>query len=376
MFLIAESNSNMICYQLSKGEQLDPLTHRMLCQTLLPGFPVPGVERRAPDTCLIRLPTAGTCPLTDWLQEQGTLAGTVRVLQELPGLLEQAARAMIPPEEILLEASAARVKTGTGTLVLLCLPVLREAAGESVFVPGRNALREFCRAVLAAGLSGTGEPAERDALCMLLRELDRPDLSPETLTLGLNDWNNRIKSNGPSPKREEKTHTSLKNVQKVPSDPAVPAEDKAPDEKPGFRNKLHRLLHPPRTPEPEPAEAPEEEWLLFAPPEGVRQADVPRVRVLTVRRTGVSVTLDDEPLVAGSDEQVAEILLPNNPDAAREHCRIFPERGHYYVEDLNTETGTFHNGERIRMWEPERLEPADIIRIGADEIVYSERYPG
>ena len=45
-------------------------------------------------------------------------------------------------------------------------------------------------------------------------------------------------------------------------------------------------------------------------------------------------------------------------------------------EDLNTEAGTFHNGERIRMWEPERLEPADIIRIGGDEIVYSERYPG
>ena len=43
------------------------------------------------------------------------------------------------------------------------------------------------------------------------------------------------------------------------------------------------------------------------------------------------------------------------------------------MEDLNTEAGTFRNGERVRMWEPEVLESADIIRIGDDEIVYSER---
>ncbi len=348
LFLIAESNANMICYRLSGDEQLDSLTHRMLCQTPLLGFPVPGVERRDRNTCLIRLPTAGTRPLTDWLHEQGTADGTVRVLQDLPVLLGQAASAMIPPEEILLEASSARVRTETGTLVLLCLPVLRGTGRESIFAPGRNPLQEFCRMALAAGLSGTEDAGEREALCALLRELDRPDLSPETLAEGLSSWTIRIKSSGPSPERKEK---------------------------PGFRNRLNRLLHPPRTPNPEPMD-PAEDWLLFAPPDGPKDGSSRQIRVLTVRRTGVSVTLDDEPLVAGSDSDVAEILLPDNPDAAREHCRIFPERGHYYVEDLNTESGTFHNGERIRMWEPERLEPADIIRIGGDEIVYSERYPG
>lgn len=376
MFLIAESNANMICYRLSGDEQLDPLTHRMLCQTPLPGFPVPGVEHRDRNTCLIRLPTAGTRPLTDWLHEQGTADGTVRVLQDLPVLLGQAAAAMIPPEEILLEASSARVRTETGTLVLLCLPVLRGTGRESIFAPGRNPLQEFCRMALAAGLSGTEDAGEREALCTLLRELDRPDLSPETLAEGLSSWTIRIKSSGPSPERKEKMDIFLKNAQNEVQNPDLPAAGKAPDGKPGFRNKLHRLLHPPRTPEPEPTVPSSEDWLLFAPPDGPKDGSARQVRVLTVRRTGVSVTLDDEPLVAGSDGDVAEILLPDNPDAAREHCRIFPERGHYYVEDLNTETGTFHNGERIRMWEPERLEPADIIRIGGDEIVYSERYPG
>lgn len=147
---------------------------------------------------------------------------------------------------------------------------------------------------LAAGLSGTEDAGEREALCALLRELDRPDLSPETLAEGLSSWTIRIKSSGPSPERKEK---------------------------PGFRNRLNRLLHPPRTPNPEPMD-PAEDWLLFAPPDGPKDGSSRQIRVLTVRRTGVSVTLDDEPLVAGSDGDVAEILLPDNPDAAREHSGL------------------------------------------------------
>jgi len=86
--------------------------------------------------------------------------------------------------------------------------------------------------------------------------------------------------------------------------------------------------------------------------------------------------LGEEPAVIGSDPALAEVCLENNPAAAREHCRVFREHGRYYVEDLNTETGTFLNGSRVRMWEPERLDSADVIRIGTEEIIYSERLPG
>jgi hypothetical protein len=54
-----------------------------------------------------------------------------------------------------------------------------------------------------------------------------------------------------------------------------------------------------------------------------------------------------------------------DPDVARYHARIVYERGQYVVEDLDSTTGTWVNGERTRK---SPLNHGDVVRVGSTEI--------
>lgn len=54
-----------------------------------------------------------------------------------------------------------------------------------------------------------------------------------------------------------------------------------------------------------------------------------------------------------------------DPDVARYHARILRERGDYVVEDLNSSTGTWVNGERKQRTV---LSHGDVIRVGQTEL--------
>jgi FHA domain len=51
--------------------------------------------------------------------------------------------------------------------------------------------------------------------------------------------------------------------------------------------------------------------------------------------------------------------------ASQIHARIYPRRGNYYVEDMNSTNGTFLNSSRVKG--EARLEPMDQVQIGDTE---------
>ncbi|HEY2123806.1 MAG TPA: FHA domain-containing protein, partial [Chthoniobacterales bacterium] len=55
-------------------------------------------------------------------------------------------------------------------------------------------------------------------------------------------------------------------------------------------------------------------------------------------------------------------LLLSHPEVSRRHCRIFFEKGSWFVEDLGSQRGTVVNGGVIRS--PTELKSGDQIQIG------------
>lgn len=53
------------------------------------------------------------------------------------------------------------------------------------------------------------------------------------------------------------------------------------------------------------------------------------------------------------------------PGVSRRHARVFPENGHWIVEDLNSRNGTRVNGKPVRS---HRLAPQDVIHLGQAEL--------
>jgi tellurite resistance protein len=74
-----------------------------------------------------------------------------------------------------------------------------------------------------------------------------------------------------------------------------------------------------------------------------------------VDRTGVSI---------GSDS-TAEVRIQFDPSVAAMHCRVFERNRKFYVQDLESETGTYVNGERVS---ERRLIGGEELRVGAEAL--------
>jgi pSer/pThr/pTyr-binding forkhead associated (FHA) protein len=56
-------------------------------------------------------------------------------------------------------------------------------------------------------------------------------------------------------------------------------------------------------------------------------------------------------------------LVIDDDYASARHCRIFPERGQWMVEDLGSTNGTFLGNQKVT--DPVPLRRGDQVRIGA-----------
>lgn len=72
------------------------------------------------------------------------------------------------------------------------------------------------------------------------------------------------------------------------------------------------------------------------------------------------ILLDGREVVIGRDPQ-ADLVIPS-PLVSRRHARLYPEDGHYLVEDLGSTNHTFLNGQRVTG--PTRLQAGDVLQIG------------
>ena len=78
-----------------------------------------------------------------------------------------------------------------------------------------------------------------------------------------------------------------------------------------------------------------------------------------------------ENVVIGTNEDVNHISLLPDSKVSDPHAHIFAEAGFWWIEDLDSQTGTFLNGNRVLEKIP--LRPRDKIQIG-DNIIYVEKY--
>ena len=117
---------------------------------------------------------------------------------------------------------------------------------------------------------------------------------------------------------------------------------------------------------------------FYEPEEGEEEEELEEVRTVymetvaerkdTMRRLygesgRVLWTLRDEEVVLGKRSGGADVIL-DDPSVSRMHARIESEGGFYYIEDLNSTNGTFHNGTRLSPYERRKLQPEDELRLG------------
>lgn len=77
--------------------------------------------------------------------------------------------------------------------------------------------------------------------------------------------------------------------------------------------------------------------------------------------------LDSSPLTFGRSSQ-NDVPLERDEYASSRHARIQPRRDGVWVEDIGSTNGTYLNG--LRLNEPTRLSPGDVVRIGETEVRY------
>jgi|GEM_PF-3370514 len=102
--------------------------------------------------------------------------------------------------------------------------------------------------------------------------------------------------------------------------------------------------------------------------------DLPKeISVISVRGENIEYPLAFGPDTIGTNENLCSIAFPKNNTLDDEHSRITFENGRYFIEDLDSTSGTFLNNERLEPRKKTLLTPADLIKVGSVELVFSRR---
>ncbi len=339
MFNQYESNSQMLVYELEPGEEPDALSAAMLRNQPLSGFlpvglPAPEegeTARTSGEPLRMLVPVAGKEPLPAYLGRERSAEELQQFFSRLAAAI-LAAKAelknrMMPLQEWLLDPRFTYVEPATGEVLFICIPSERVACLQ-------NTPLDFLRLTAAYAI-------REEKLCSapalsLLARCNQGSVEEEAL---------------------------LKELAEHPQWEIAPAGKER--KKHGFRKKLVHLWNAPAPAASDPFEV---EFALEAGP-----ADPGTVPVLTCRRTGKEYGLQKGSTVLGRDPARTDICLSGDPDIAPEHARIFFFRGTYFLEDLNSDAGTWLNSAKLTCLKEERISPADVIRVGKEELVFSLR---
>jgi hypothetical protein len=103
-----------------------------------------------------------------------------------------------------------------------------------------------------------------------------------------------------------------------------------------------------------------------------RRAEAPaRLTVLSSPSLGPGAerVLDSAPVTVGRSAD-NDLPLEGDDFASVRHARFEPRRDGVWVEDIGSTNGTFVNG--IRLEEPRRLAPGDVVRIGETDLRFDK----
>jgi diguanylate cyclase (GGDEF)-like protein len=93
--------------------------------------------------------------------------------------------------------------------------------------------------------------------------------------------------------------------------------------------------------------------------------------LLDCGKVAKQIPVAKERCVIGRGEDT-DLTLSSN-DVSRHHAAVFFQRGHYFLEDLNSTNGTYINGHRITQ---HALKPGDEIMVGDHSILFDDGTSG
>jgi Mg-chelatase subunit ChlD len=89
------------------------------------------------------------------------------------------------------------------------------------------------------------------------------------------------------------------------------------------------------------------------------------IEILRGPEAGKSLTIGADPVTLGRGTACTFQIA--DPGISRVHCVIRPAQGRYYLQDQNSTSGTFVNGQQVRAVP---LNPGDLIRLGSTELIF------
>jgi pSer/pThr/pTyr-binding forkhead associated (FHA) protein len=93
---------------------------------------------------------------------------------------------------------------------------------------------------------------------------------------------------------------------------------------------------------------------------------MPYISVLYPEESRQTAQIPEGGLFIGRSD-FCDIQLSDEFVSAR-HCRIFPENGNLFIEDLGSTNGTSIDGTAIEALRATPLEPGQIVQIGISEM--------
>ena len=124
-----------------------------------------------------------------------------------------------------------------------------------------------------------------------------------------------------------------------------------------------RVTMPAPAPAPAPAASAVDELDAVLKPVAMPGVEYPSLVFVTGAHAGQSIALLPTTLTIGREHD--NNIEIKDPEVARYHARILRDRDQYVVEDLNSSTGTWVNGERKQR---AVLTHGDVIKVGQTEL--------
>lgn len=365
MFDTARSNFDHLTYVCEAAERADPFAVRMLTNRLPEGI-LPLRESASSD--LLSFSVKDCVPLSLVLQKEPPgrvfqlLAEILEIISSLPAYL-------LTPEQVVRNIHFVFFHVPDGKVRLLYLPTDRAGVlSESV--------RDFLRSASSLALHSNPPDSGMKELLIFLYLLNDPSVSEQelinqvTYLASLEFSGGAAEEEAPPAPAEVPETAEVQEPEETPLMAEAPVTEAVPEhpKRAPFKQRLGNFLRGTKenTAEKE----------AYQPPASASTSDGeehPYEDILTNRKTGEVYALTGLSFVIGSDPQLAEICVKNNPYVEREHCRVFRSHGECYIEDLNSKAGTWVNGAKLNHFEEESLKSADFIEVGGEEFVFANR---
>ena len=359
-----DTNGNIIKYDMHIDSKPDPIALKILKRGEIKGLFIIGYDKNG----TIRIPIANAISLDEYIAmkiEQGTLdlRDIFYIVRSTLKIIEGSKHYMLGDSSIIKsykyvymerEKNPVDSSSSSYNVTLICIPNI-EAAAYS------DSDKDFYRSIVSAFLGpGISEDQEK-ALIDMLKLINSPDFSLEMLSEYMKAEEKRIDNEKNNTRKDDirKIEDNTKREEKEKNKKKRVKSKKVKGKKKTFMDCLEDFLFP----------------SMETTNDDLQNGKMPTAvaSVIVLRRTGDVYPLCFTSDYIGTDENICSICLEKLKGVDDKHCRIFVDRDSFYLEDLNSSTGTFLNNEKLSAETPALLSPADLIRVGEEEMVFTRR---